>query len=602
MKVSISWLQKYFDESLPIAETIADALTFHAFEIEEATEDMLDVKVLPDRAGYALSHRGIAKELSAILQMPITHDPLRDPLVGFPSTESLQMVADETYVLRHMGALVSGVQVQSSPEWLKKALESVGQRSINNIVDATNYVMLDLGQPLHAFDAGKIAHDGEKIRIEIRSAKDGEKVTILSGEEYILSPKEYVIADAVSGLALDIAGIKGGLASGVTEKTTELFISVGNYDGTLLRKAAQRLKIFTDASQRYQNKPSPELTAYGMRAILSLIKEVAGGELLGVVDISHKKPDTKEINVTVEAIGKRLGIPYSEKEVGDVFDRLDLPFKKEGSRFIIAPPFERTDLNIPEDLCEEVGRILGYDRIKGAELPPADIAPDQSRYRGIERMKDQLVEKGFVEISTQSFVKKGERMLANPLDKTRPALRKSLEETLGDALASAKHSAPLVLPPNVKPKLFEVGTVFSKEDEHVELRMTERVPEWGDAAGISDNLSIAKLDEYGKDYVPKRYHLSPYKPFSPYPFIARDVALWVSEGTSADEVSTIIRPAAGVLLVRLEQFDSFSKDGKTSYAFRLVFQSTERTLTDNEINGCIEKVAAALAAKGWTVR
>jgi len=607
MKVSRNWLQKYFEKPLPSAEALAEALTFHSFEIEGAPPaggegDVLDVKILPNRAADCLSHRGIAKELSAILNVPLKRDPLREPVPVFQETDELTVTVDDAYVLRHTGALVRGVTVGPSPEWLTAALASVGQRSINNVVDVLNFVTLDIGQPSGAFDTRKLVPDKGVIKIDIRRAKDGEKITVLTGEEYALTSEMFVFTDAVGGSLLDIAGIKGGLASGVTESTTDLFVSVGNYDGTLIRRTSQRLKLLTDASLRYQNRPSPELTAYGMREVLALIKEVAGGELVGVVDVFPKKAELKKVSVTAEEVSRLLGAIYSDASLDDTFTRLDLPFTKKGSVFTVAPPFERTDIAIPEDLIEEVGRIIGYDKLPAAELPATTGTPDQSRFRGIERMKDMLVEQGFTEVSTQSFAKKGDVYLANPLDKTMPALRVNLEENLKAALERTKQYAPLVLPPTEKPKLFEVGTVFPEAGEYMELRMTERVPEWGDKAETSDNLSVAKLEDYGKDYSPKRYGLGAYKPFSPYPFVLRDIALWVSTGTDVGFTKSHIEEAAGPLLKRCDLFDTFEKEGKTSYAFRLVFDSMERTLTDEEINKLMEAVVAAAAKEGWQVR
>jgi phenylalanyl-tRNA synthetase beta subunit len=183
-----------------------------------------------------------------------------------------------------------------------------------------------------------------------------------------------------------------------------------------------------------------------------------------------------------------------------------------------------------------------------------------------------------------------------------PALRTTLEDNLKEALVRAKYLAPLVLTPNQKPKLFEVGTVFPKEGEFIELRMTERVPAWGEKAQTFDNLSVAKLEDYGKDYEPVRYELGTYKPFSLYPFILRDIALWVPGGTESSGIEESIRTHASDLLVRLDQFDMFEKEGRISYAFRLVFQSDERTLTDEEVNVLMADITAALTAKGYEVR
>ena len=330
-------------------------------------------------------------------------------------------------------------------------------------------------------------------------------------------------------------------------------------------------------------------------------------ELSAILDMSLKNisPDgfsEKTVEVSLQRINAILGSNFLEKEVEDVFRRLRFAVKKDGEIFHVSAPIPRTDIVIPEDVAEEVGRILGYDRVEAMDLPPLSEMPDQARYRGIERMKDQLIEQGFIEVSTQSFAKNGDVYLANPLDKTKPALRTSLEENLQDAIERAKQYVPLVLPPKQPVKLFEVGTVFPREGEYLELRMTERVKEWGDVASTSDNLSVAKLEEYGKEYIPKRYALGTYKPFSIYPFITRDIALWVPSGTEVSIIENVIRENAGELLVRLDQFDYFEKEGRVSYAFRLVFQSLERTLTDDEANGIMEKITSALAAKDYEVR
>lgn len=308
------------------------------------------------------------------------------------------------------------------------------------------------------------------------------------------------------------------------------------------------------------------------------------------------------VEVSLDRMNAILGFNFSAEEVEDVFRRLRFSVEKSASAYRVAAPLPRVDIQIPEDVAEEVGRILGYDRIPVTELPPASTEADQARYRGIEKMKDMLIEQGYTEVSTQSFTKKGDVYLAKPLDKTKPALRTSLEENLRDALKRAKQYAPLVFPPKISVKLFEVGTVFPKKGEYLELRMTERVAAWGDAAGVSDNLSIAKLEDYGKDYEPKRYALGKYKPFSAYPYVIRDIAVWVPSGIKETLIEANIRERAGELLVRLDHFDHFEKEGKTSYAFRLVFQSMERTLTDTEVAMSMTNVTTALTEKGYEVR
>ena len=333
-------------------------------------------------------------------------------------------------------------------------------------------------------------------------------------------------------------------------------------------------------------------------------------ELAAILNVSTSAPRPSgvsplpPVSVSLAQINSILGADFSSAEVEEVFKRLDLPTHVEEGLFTLTPPASRPDLAIPEDLVEEVGRILGYDRLPPTELPLIGGEPDQFRFRGIERMKDQLVEQGFTEVSTQSFAKKGDVFLANPLDKKKPALRTSLEENLKGALEQGKRYTPLVFTSSTKVKLFEVGTVFPAAGEYLELRMTERVAAWGDAAGISDDLSKAKLEDYGRDYVPKRYVLGAYQPFSLYPFIVRDVALWVPKETTSEEIEKIIRAHAGELAQKIYLFDTFEKDDKKSFAFRMVLQSFERTLEDAEANAVYDRVVKALEAanSGWQAR
>lgn len=609
MKVSLKWLQTYFDAPLPSAEVISDAYTFHAFEIEEASGDMVDVKVLPNRAADCLSHRGLAKELSAILDLPLKSDPLREPKnmkdLGGLSCGLVVKIEDPKKCSRYMGALVKDVKVRPSPDWLREALEAVGQRSINNVVDATNYVMLNIGQPLHAFDAKKLMQKEGRCAIGVRSAKEGEKIMTLSGEEFTLTQNIQLITDANSDVPIALAGVKGGKVAELTSDTTDILVEAANFDGTTTRRAAQSLKLFTDASLRFQNRPSPELVAYGMRDVLKLITDIAGGEVVEVVDEYPTPPEqNKEVSVSLGKINGVLGSSFSKEEVENVLKRLSLSYATVNDSFIVTPPFERMDLVIAEDLIEEVGRIIGYDRVPGAQLPPLPEAPDQARYRGIEKMKDQLVEQGYIEVSTQSFAKEGYVILANPLDKNMPALRTSLEGNLNEALERAKHSAPLVLAPSQKLKLFEVGNVFPKEGEHLELRMTERVAAWGNAAGTVDNLSIAKLEDYGKEYVPVHYELGAYRPFSLYPFIMRDISMWITDSPEArGTVFKLFAEQGTGLLRQVQLLDQFTnKEGRQSLAFRLIFQSFDRTLTDEEVNTIMVAITTAVTTAGYEVR
>jgi phenylalanyl-tRNA synthetase beta chain len=621
MNVTRAWLQKYFDAELPSVAELADALTVHAFEIESAEGDLLDVKVLPDRACYALSVRGIASELSAILTLPLKEDPLTNAVPAFPSTDALTLsIEDSLRVPRYMAAKVSGVKVGPSPTWLKEALESAGQRSINNVVDATNYVMLSLGQPLHAFDAAKMS-----AHIAVRSAKQDEKITILGGTELALPAGALVIADGESGVPLGIAGVKGGQAAELTAATTDLIVESANFDPVAVRKTAQALKLFTDASLRFQNRVPAELAAYGMQAVLTLITAIAGGEVVGVVDAYASQGERAPVAVSLRALSDRLGRAYTSEEVEGVFKRLQLPFEEVGGEYRIMPPFWRKDLVIPEDIAEEVGRIIGYDAVPATPLPPASSAPDQRQFAGIERVKDFLIERGFTELSTPSFAAEGDIELANPLQSEKPFLRSHLKGNMKEALVRAITLAPRVLGPVHDVRLFEVGTVFTKEGEKLalavgyapvigkkQLVLADIADELADILGsdiapaddiLELTLDPKRMEMIGEGYTPVPYQLEKFRPFSLYPFALRDVAVWTPSGTEEDEVANLIMKEAGELLARIDLFDRFEKEERISYAFRLVFESFEKTLADTDLDPLMARVTAALNAKEeWQVR
>ena len=339
-----------------------------------------------------------------------------------------------------------------------------------------------------------------------------------------------------------------------------------------------------------------EGVAYQLSAIL-------GAPLVKERELSYDNQPIVEI--TIAKINAILGTNFSREEIFDVFKRLGFRVDERAGTLYVTAPKPRTDIVIPEDLVEEVGQILGYDRVPEAELPPTNIPADQDRFRGIERMKDMLTEKGFTEVSTQTFTVKGDIQLAKPFDKTKPMLRTSLKEGLDNALLRAKQYAPLVLDPKQKLKLFEIGNVFPKSGEYLEFCMTETEPSFGHSE-TTDNLSKAKLEEFGKGYEPKRYLLSAYQSFSIYPFMLRDIALWVPEGVTSESVLEIITREAGDLLVRKRLFDVFTKevDGtrKISYAFNLVFQSDEKTLSDEEVNIIMNRTQTALIKEGFEVR
>ncbi|MBI4093776.1 phenylalanine--tRNA ligase subunit beta [Candidatus Kaiserbacteria bacterium] len=590
MKISREWLQTFFDASLPDVPTLAEALTFHAFEIESVEGDVLDVKVTPNRGHDCLSHRGIAKELSAILKIPIRDDGFTKPVMLEPKTGAVTVSIEEPQLCRrYVAGYVRGVKVGPSPEWLVKRLAFVGQQSINNVVDATNFVMFNIGQPLHAFDAKKLG----SLHIGVRRAKEGETMQALDERTYMLAPSMLVIT--ADGRPVGIAGVKGGLADGIDEKTTDIVLESANFDGVSVRKTAAALKLRTDASNRFQQVISPELAAYGMRQAIDLIGSIAGGEAVGFVDEYPLPQKPWTVPVSTELVNGVLGTTLSKGEVAEAFKRLGFSFEQRDEDFIVSIPYERLDLTIPEDLVEEVGRIVGYDKVPPTELPAFPKEQEvNANFFAAEKVREEMMAKGYSEVYTSVFAEKGERSVANKVGGEKPYLRTTLVEGLRDAYERNMRNRDLLGLKKVR--IFEIGIVWYGGKE---LMMVATADGNGVREAPPDTLEASPPGYPGLPVST----VERYESFSKYPFIVRDISMWIPQGPEAiSEVLALFGEGGQGLLRHVELFDQYKKGERISYAFRLVLQSFEKTLTDEEANAVMERIYAALKVRGWEVR
>lgn len=593
MKVSRNWLNNFFETPLPDAATLSDALTFHAFEIDGVEEvngdSILDVKVTPNRGHDCLAHRGIARELSAILRLPIKNDPFALVFdISNTSKEVAVTIEDPKLCSRYIAGHIKNVKVGPSPEWLKTALEAIGQRSINNVVDATNLVMFNVGQPLHAFDAKRLG----SLNIGVRAAKLGEKLEALDKKVYELNPKLLVITaeDRPAG----IAGIKGGEADRIDETTTDIVLEAATFDGVTIRRGSQLLKLRTDASARFEQVLSPYLAEVGMRQVAKLILEIAGGQVEGFVDVYPKPQVQTYVAVTVEHINRLLGTTLTAADVADVFMCLGFAYKEESGVFEVQPPLERLDISIAEDLIEEVGRMVGYDSVPATPLPAPEAPVEINKnFYAAEKARQEWTAKGYSEVLTSVFAEKGERMVLNKVDGVRPYLRNSLIPGLTEALAKNKQSKDLLGLKEIK--LFEIGMVWKDRKEQL---MIGTISEKESAA---EALLVGPENPTGYDDLPLSA-AERYQPFSRQPYIVRDVALWTPASTNIEEVPSLIKSEAGELCVAVRLFDRFEKEGRVSLAFRLIFQSFDRTLTEAEANDAMVRVCSALGAQGFEIR
>ncbi len=633
MKYSYNWLQSLLEKPLPPAAELGDLITFHSAEIEELiqgeADTVLDVKVLPDKSAWLMSHQGLAKEIAVITKNTLMSDPFLVPVI-FDTSERIKVSLKSTTCDFYSAALITGVQVGPSPDWLKERLVAIGQRSINNIVDATNYVMFELGQPLHAFDADKLSHD-TGYHIMVRNAYAEEKITTLTGEEYTLRDSDALIVDEVSDRPVGIAGIKGGVTAAVDTETTNIILESAHFDRFAVRKTAKALKLQTDASKRYENGICKAIAPIALKRVISLILEVAGGTAEAVTAVGDSSVLRHSVSVTLREVNALLGVALTMGDVEDILTRFAYAYYIDGDSITVTPPLERDDLCISEDLVEEIGRIYGLAQIVSIEPTVGAVTEINKRHYYGEKIRETLMALGYSEVYTSSFRNKDLVKIENALATDKGYLRSSLVENLREArTANLPHRDLLGLKAI---KIFEIGTVFRVDSEEFRVCLAAQSGTTYKAKNddvlieealiaLAATLTVAptvisreegivefSLDQLlpqlpivtAYEQVVTQSKIS-YRPFSLYPASSRDVALWVPEGVTAEAVMQVLTPAAGLVCVRLTHLDTFTKEGRTSYAFRLVFQSPVKTLTDIELQSVMDKVYTAISTAGFESR
>jgi phenylalanyl-tRNA synthetase beta chain len=636
MKFSYNWLRTYFDTDLPSPDKLDEAVGLHAFESEgfETISDdtILDFDVLPNRAHDCLCHRGLAREIGTILNQTTIEAPDHYQETN-KNTSPLSVSVDiksPDKCRRYIGKVIQNIEVGESPDWLKQRLEAIGQRSINNVVDATNYVMFDLGQPLHAFDYDKLT--GEDKHIIVRNADDGEAMTTLSGEELSLTSEDLVIADSEQVLAL--AGVKGGKAAEVDQRTMNILLEAANFEPVSTRQSSRRNKLQTDSSKRFENEITAELASEAIEAVANLIVQIAGTDntLVGSATDAYPNPpgDERLVQVSVSDINKRLGTELSKAEVGSIFNRLGFHITIDDDLFSVRIPHARLDLAIPEDLVEEVGRIYGYANIETV-LPDLSPAPAHKTFYYETLLRQLLNSLGFMEIRGYTFTDTGEVHMANALASDKDYLRTNLYDGMADALERNLYNSPLFGLDEVK--VFEIGRVFTGENESLHLcfgilstnkkkqldittvvTQLETTLDTKLEASLKNNIAEINLD----NALSKLPNVSTYNDlnlqhetddrtfhqFSNYPFVLRDIAVWLPDGVEPSQLIGIIQSESGELLATEPRLvDEYPKDGRTSYAYRIVFQSMDKTLSDVEVNEIMDHITASIEQNDdWEVR
>ncbi|MGI8617473.1 MAG: phenylalanine--tRNA ligase subunit beta [Gemmatimonadaceae bacterium] len=622
-----------------------------------AGDTLFVVDVMPNRPDL-LSHRGIAREIAAASGIPLREfagEPWRDAKdpAALPRTEAGKGetggvtvgIEDRDGCTRYAAVIIRGVRVGPSPEWLSRRLTAIGARPINNVVDATNYMLHGYGQPMHAFDLAKLGRT-----VVVRTAKPGEKLVTLDGVERTLRESMTVIAGADDAEA--IAGVIGGKGSEVTDATTDVLLEVAIFDPRGVRAARRALGISTDASYRFERHVDsasvPVLAARGA----SLIASLTGGRVEHEgVDIHPSPRERERVSVRPARASALIGDPIPAAAIAGYLSSVGFELSENSAELICTTvPGWRSDVTAEVDLIEEIARLHGYDRIS-TELRPfrPGESPDAPLWLVERRVREALVAEGLLEARPMPFVAEGrgtDIRVRNPLAENEAYLRSSILETLA---RRAEHNLGHM---QGEVRLFEIGTVFARGDgdrpdekRHVAaLIMGDRRPRhfteskppacdlW-DAKWIAEVIAVAAfgVDDLKFDMsedsarltvsanglaigfvtgVPldapawatpafgveldlsnaalPASHRTAAKPLPATPAVQVDLALVVPDDLPATRLAEVIRVHAGELLERLELFDEFRGQGldkgQRSLAWRLTFRHPERTLRDKEID------------------
>ncbi|MDO4770737.1 phenylalanine--tRNA ligase subunit beta [Porphyromonas sp.] len=437
-----------------------------------SSDAIIEVDITPNRVD-ATSHYGVARDLYAYLKSRGIEATLRYPegKIEPTSEEPIKVTLDSPEAcLRYSGIVIKGVKVGPSPEWLRQALESIDQKSINNIVDVTNYVLHELGQPLHAFDLGKI-----KGGIHVRLAREGEVLTTLDGVERKLTDRDLAICDDKRPLCL--AGVMGGIDSGVSESTVDLFLESATFHPTFVRKSARRHTLSSDSSFRFERGLDAEATLKGLHRAAYLITEIAGGKVASCIyDIYPEPVGPYKIDLSFEKINQLIGIEIPEDKVRAILAALDIKIAKEEDGMMhLEVPRYRYDVTRDVDVIEDILRIYGYNEIPLTHKLSSTIAPAGSTDISIhlqQVISEQLVGAGFHEIlnnslSKESYYASSEDLqakavrLLNPLSGDLSTMRQTLLFGGLESLAFNLNRKASAI------RMFEFGSCYERVDDSV---------------------------------------------------------------------------------------------------------------------------------------
>jgi phenylalanyl-tRNA synthetase beta chain len=664
MKISFDWLKDFVDIQTAPSE-VADRLTMAGLEVEgmeDVGDDVvLEVNVTPNRPD-CLSILGIAREAAAALGLPLRL-PVTEVRGKLPDAGVTVEIVDPELCHRYSGRLITGVTVVDSPGWIKARLEKCGIRSLNNnIVDVTNYVLLELGHPLHAFDAAKLADS------RIRVARAGQKaaITTLDGVERKLPEDALLIWDSRSPVA--VAGIMGGEESSVTSDTVNIFLESAYFLPASIRRTSKKLGLKSESSYRFERGTDIEFLEKALDRAALLIRETGGGEIHEIVDVYPKRFVPLRIEASHERINSLLGTDLSKDEMRNMLDGVGIKTEDRGKVFEALPPAYRRDVTRYVDLAEEIARIYNYDNVP-VTLPQSSLSGGgvNRKQTNLGKMHESMTKCGFTEVINYSFmnpadldllglpdddIRRRHVRVLNPLRQEDSLMRTTLLPALinnlvynisrgskdlrlyelskvfidrGDRLPDEESKLGGIFYREGLPSLWKentpaffmlkgaVSALFGElKVDDVHFVPSEEVFLHGGKSAdmIREGRKFGFIGELAPDMV-EHLNLKMRKPevlvfeidtdillsflpetvrYSPvpkYPAVERDVALILDENMTSAAVKDIISEFTSEYIEGVELFDAYSgkntPEKKKSLAFRIIYRSTDRTLTDDEV-------------------
>jgi len=620
-------------------------------------DTILDVEITPNR-GDLLSHFGLAREIAALSNQRIAEQALRLPFGkmagGAPALRKKGVTISALRECPFFSARkIDNVKVGPTPQWLRAKIESVGIRSINNIVDISNFVMLELGQPTHAFDAGKLKGD-----IDVRLARDGEKFLALDGKTYSLKPDNLVVADQER--AVGIAGVMGGEETGVTESTKNILLESAYFLPASVRRTARNLNLPSDASYRFERGVDPQIVLRASHRATELIREIASGTPTKEIGTAGKVPgNPADVSLSYEKCDRVVGIAIKPKTIDEILTRFGLRKMSATKTAKWKIPSYRRDLQRDVDLIEEVLRAYGVNKIQGNDRSRSTPSSGADRSHDLESaLHERLSARGLWEVRTSKLISRsaiafGDNAvnLRNPLTEDHVALRPSLltglitvlnrnvrasiervaifevgrvfvppeareERHLGILLWGNAISAPHWRITDVRPFDFfdlkgaieslAIAAISFRRGDHADLALPTEIYANERAIGFAGQLREGKVDAPGAVFVAEvdvdlalggaKLQKS-FREIEKFPTVTRDIAMIVPEEISHATILSAIQEPKEPLLESVELFDLFTEQigaARKSLAYRLTYRDRSRTLTSEEVSAVHAKIRERL--------